>query len=320
MKTKIENRGSRMAAGLMLLWSVVCGPWSAVGQLTTTVYPGYTLQPGERITIDKLNLMASPTVVVSGSSTGMVIAAGSITAASITTNAFDQVTITGGWDGSAATTVVVNYETNALGVVAGKLGVKTNGIGTVQLATNFLRNYHFLTNWPDDLTVNSTVTVNTSTTDVHTNFFLLTAASLNVGTNGSPTNTTLALTSIGAITASATFSNAVVSNGLFTTAEYQLFEGRISTNHNLGVVPTWVRWVMVCKTNDVGYAAGEEIGVDGAGDSDQSSARQFVQGASSTALFLIMQDANVYINNGTNGDATTLLTEERWRVKGYAKP
>jgi hypothetical protein len=301
MKTEIRfdaKRGCKLGAALLL--SAFCFLLSAFGQLTTVVYPGYTLQPGERITIDKLNLLGSPTVVVSGTSTGSVIAAGSITSSSITTNAFDQLTILGGYNGTTASAIRVNYNTNDFYLFSTGLGYKTNSIADIDIATNAAIAWSKLalstniipqTNLP--LSLNSNILHGT-------------------GTNGTPVAVTVGN---GLILSNNTMS---VSNSLFTTAEYSIATGQlVNTNHGLGATPTFVRWVLVCKTNDLGYAAGDEVP---AMQFTASGYPVFSEGGNSTNIFLGCERTTPTTVTKSGSDLNTAVTIVRWRVKGYAKP
>lgn len=119
-------------------------------------------------------------------------------------------------------------------------------------------------------------------------------------------------------------SNAVVLptvTNTFTSYEYPIATGLIlNTNHNLGVKPTIVRGVVVCKTADVsGYAVGDEVDmrlldVDGGFDT--------VIGGGGNATNVFASCATVttlLINNKTNG-ASAAFTEANWRLKMYARP
>lgn len=144
---------------------------------------------------------------------------------------------------------------------------------------------------------------------------LVAADTIPIGSTQQGTNTTVTL---GAL-------SQYITNGMgqFVTAEYDIASGRTATNHNLGTTPTWVRWVLVCKTNDVGYSAGEEVAVTSFWDATGFSTPPFSVGASSTNIFAVFISSgagNLETVNGTNGTASTGITKVRWRLKGYARP
>jgi hypothetical protein len=91
----------------------------------------------------------------------------------------------------------------------------------------------------------------------------------------------------------------------------------IIVSHNLGVTPTFVRWVMVCQTNDVGYNVGDEVQID---NQNFSTTPVFTEGANSNNVFLCMNSINVGVNNKTNAASRASITDARWRFKCYARP
>lgn len=65
----------------------------ALGQLTTTVQPGYSFAPGERVTAEKLNKLGQPTVGVAGTVSGTVgLAADSVTGTHLSSTVVDGIT------------------------------------------------------------------------------------------------------------------------------------------------------------------------------------------------------------------------------------
>lgn len=283
---------------------------TADAQLTVSVTPGYRFNSSENITLSKLNSLGQPTVSVAGTVTGSSLAAGGVDAIHITTNATDRVTILGGYDGTSDTRLRVSYDTNTMAVNAAGLGVKSNSVtatqlatsavGAAQLATNSVSAYHLATNFAIALTNLPTgVTNRMLWADTNGQWQLLT-----VGPGLVITNNTLTPTN----------------NTTFVSGEYPLATGRTATNHTLGALPATVDWVLVCKTNDVGYTAGEEIPIRSFSDANASAFA--TGGASSTNVFFVMSTpaSTLYVVNGTNGTANANPTAARWRVKCYAKP
>lgn len=111
-----------------------------------------------------------------------------------------------------------------------------------------------------------------------------------------------------------------------TVAEFAIpaVSTAVTNTHTLGTTPAWVRWVLVCKTNDQGYLAGDEIDIGTVGlwsSTDQagfstwanSSNAGVVRFSAATSLEVAKRTAGVVGDNGA-------LTEARWRVKGYLRP
>lgn len=119
-----------------------------------------------------------------------------------------------------------------------------------------------------------------------------------------------------------TISNNIVAPAVtnFITGEYTLADGLIAnTNHGFASLPRWVRWVLVCKTADVGYSVGDEVDVAMFDTTDDRP--PWVGGGNSTNLFLVQLAGftSCDVPNKTNG-AQTSITYTRWKAKGYAHP
>lgn len=105
----------------------------------------------------------------------------------------------------------------------------------------------------------------------------------------------------------------------FTSAEQNVSQNTatIAVAHSLGVVPTRVRWVLVCKTGELGYTAGDEVDVSGATDSGNNGPHM-CQGANATNVFLVIRNnANIQLFNYSTQAATT-ITAGNWKFKAYA--
>ncbi len=96
---------------------VLCGTLQLYADLSATVTPGFTFQPGDRPTVAQLNALGRPTISISGTigGTNSGLATNSITGDMLGPTTFDGVTID---------------KTN------GALRVATNAITTLQLYTN----------------------------------------------------------------------------------------------------------------------------------------------------------------------------------------
>jgi hypothetical protein len=282
---------------------------TATAQLTVSVTPGYRFNSGENVTLSKLNQLGAPMVSVAGTVTGSSLAAGGVGSVHIHTNATDQATILGGYDGTSDTDLRVRYDTNTLNVNALGLGVKTNSLR----GSNFIT---AATITATEMAPNSVTTNAIGTNRLHlsqlpggiTNKLLYADTNgawqlLTVGTGLEITNNTIQLTNTTS----------------FTSGEFAIATGRTSTNHALGRMPTFIRWVMVCKTNDAGYIEGEELAVASFEDAAAQSTPQFAWGANSTNVFIVASDADLTVANGSTGLANTAITEVRWRLKCYAQ-
>jgi len=92
----------------------------------------------------------------------------------------------------------------------------------------------------------------------------------------------------------------------------------VNTNHSLGTTPTYVRAVLVCKTNDLSWTAGQEVGIDCVYNS--GGGVPFNIAASSTQISMSANTAyNSYAMIKSDGNGN-LITTVRWRLKIYARP
>jgi hypothetical protein len=110
--------------------------------------------------------------------------------------------------------------------------------------------------------------------------------------------------------------NAGAAGALFTSAATALPVGAglvLSTVHNLGALPTQVRWVLVCQSADQGYAAGDEIDCAFCGD---STGPNFSGGANATSVFLAIDNRfQMVARDGSTGGTT----RANWKAKCYAR-
>lgn len=103
----------------------------------------------------------------------------------------------------------------------------------------------------------------------------------------------------------------------FTSIEYTLpgAQGTVTTNHHLTSTPIYVQWVLVCKTNDLGYIAGDEINAETA---TGGSGALFVTGRNITNIWVYQQDAITLRKiDGTGGYQAA--DQPSWKLKGYAE-
>lgn len=110
----------------------------------------------------------------------------------------------------------------------------------------------------------------------------------------------------------------------FATAEIGVTNGvnTVSVTHGLSGAPQLTRWVLVCKTNEIGYVAGDEVDVSAAVDTGSANTH-ISYGANSTEIWLSVNVAgSLRLNNRTNGAITTLTpvvstVVQNWKLKGY---
>lgn len=112
----------------------------------------------------------------------------------------------------------------------------------------------------------------------------------------------------------------------FTSTEYALTNAQysISTSHGLSGPPQFVRWVLVCKTNELGYVVGDEVSAGALVNSTDNS-RHPLEMASSTAVAFVfsVNGAAMQLPNKTNPVAPASLTSvssviKNWKLKCYA--
>jgi len=105
----------------------------------------------------------------------------------------------------------------------------------------------------------------------------------------------------------------------FISQEYSIASGVVANiKHGLSNTPSNVRWVVVCRTNDVGYSVGDELNVASV---DANTYPAFSSGANSTNVFLIFDDnasAFEIANKSTGARQNGVLA--RWKAKCYASP
>jgi len=149
----------------------------------------------------------------------------------------------------------------------------------------------------------------------NTDTFLIWSTATNAG-NLYGTNPTLAKVSLSGLS---NFVATVVTNvfgaARFTSSESNLVTGVVAdVPHGLGGTPQEVRWVIVCKTNDVGYVVGDEVPADMV---ELGEGYMLGGGANATNVFASLQNAGFTLNNKASG-ATEPALATRWKAKAYA--
>lgn len=253
-----------------------------LADLTITIYPGKQFSQGDRPTIQDLNQLGTPTAQVTGTLGGTNIALGAGTVSG--TMLMDSVA------GS-------NLTWNAASPRG--LVVKNSGISFYQLATAA---------FGTGLTGGGGVAV--EVTNVPVTRITVTT---NTIVGGGPGNYLTVGNGLHASAGTLSLSN-------FTSIEYSLASGLVAdTNHNLGTTPVMVRWVLVCKTADLGFSVGDEVDVAHFYNNVTAN-QQFSSGGNATNVFLLLRDTgNINVRKKSDGDDGS-ITASRWRAKAYARP
>ena len=305
MKQRKIGVGSwQMGVGVALVISYLLSPISLFAELTATVYPGYTLSANERPTTAILNLLARPTVTVSGTlgGTNVGLAANSVSGAMLMTSVVDDDTIEFFNNGGATAIRLKAYNTGTNAINSNIAGLGLGGGSGSPLSNK---------------TDNATITI---TNDVLTLKSNLSPVYLQWGTNtliGAATYGTNAN-----LTAGPEFdiqTNSVYLRQLVTAEASIAAAGTLlTTNHGWGVVPTWIRGVLVCKTNDGTWTAGQEVGLESVYNSAGGS--PFTISANSTSMTASGNSGfNSHAMINTSGTGVN-ITSVRWRLKIYARP
>lgn len=104
----------------------------------------------------------------------------------------------------------------------------------------------------------------------------------------------------------------------FTTDELPVAVSN-AVAHTLPGTPQRVRWVMVCKTDDLGYIAGEEIPIDQLYfDNDGVTTRNAYEWATTNMIHLKLRTATGCALNSRINDRVSAVSEANWKLKGYA--
>ena len=312
---------------LLTAWMLATGP--ALATLTATVSPGYTFSTGETPTTAKLNLLAQPTITISGSVDGSTgLTAGSVTGNLLADSVPDGVSL--GWNGSSP---------RALYVIT--LGLVDNQGGIIA-SNNYLRllvdtNYFQL----------STNTIAGASTPPGTNRLTLVAGSLkdtnisasaaiqvsklsfaNTNLTGqtkllvSDTNDVPVVANFGPglQLTNASGTNLTVILQSFTSPLYTISTGVIGNQaHGWTNAPQFVRWVLVCQATNASYAVGDEVDVNYFTGNNAPSGL-FTGGANSTNVFLIYSGGTPSYPNKLTGATTSTAFGSNWKAKCYARP
>jgi len=252
---------------------------SADAEITARVYPGYQFNESERPTVSTLNLLGTPTIEITGTLGGTNVALGAGTVSG--TMLMDSVAGEGlEYDGESPRGLRIAAAAAGLGLGGGGGAALSNKVDGVRLVIT-----------------NDTITLS------------------------APTNTLVGGGASNLFSLSSHFdtTNSVLALKQFTSFEYTISSDVVlNTNHSLGVTPSQLRCVLVCKVDNAGYVIGDEVDAAGVFNS-ATGVPSFTWGGSATNVFLAAQFGTLAVKNKSNGSNAD-LTLNRWRAKVYARP
>jgi len=307
MRTKkLETRSWKLGV-LALAISYLLSPISLFADLAVSATPGFVFSdtPSGRPTVANLNRALNMTYAITGSigGTNAGLSAGSVSGTMLMDSVVDNVTVQ--FVGSPRGIEVIDGGINIDQI---NVAIAGNGLGGGGGAA--------LSNKTDNATItitNDVLTLKSNLSPVYLQW--VTNTLIGAATYGTNAHITLSSDFVLA-------TNRLSINPLsgFVSSEYNIdaLGTIVNTNHGLGLLPSRVRAVLVCKTNDQSWTAGMEVGIDsvynGAGGSP------FTISVSSTAIKANGNAAyNSYamILDSGSGD---YITTVRWRLKLYASP
>jgi hypothetical protein len=283
-------KSSKLKIGIGILHFAFC-ILHCQADLTVTVTPGYVFGASERPSTSTLNRLGAPTINISGTigGTNAGIAAGSVNGTHFSDSVVDDRTID-----------FTNSSPRAL-------RIKEQGVDLREASTNLAGlglgggGGFALSNKVDG--VRLTIATDTLTFSCPTNTLA-----------GGGTNSLIA------VGPGLHLSQGQLSVSNFVSLEYVLVSGLIvNTNHGLGVAPSQVNWVLICKTAELGFAVGDEINCANVYN-DSTAKQNFSFGANSTNVFISAVNTSTHgVRRKDNGNDAT-LTAGSWRAKVYARP
>lgn len=277
----------------------------AKAELTATVYPGYTLSANERPTTAILNLLARPTVTVSGTlgGTNVGLAANSVSGAMLMTSVVDDDTIEFFNNGGATAIRLKAYHTGTNAINSNIAGLGLGGGSGSPLSNK---------------TDNVTITITNDTITLMTN---LPIAHLNVASNSVVVGTTnsqaLAMTPMQFWTNVSPFftytSTSVALSTVTAAGNY------INEAHGLGRTPSFVQLVIVCTSSDLNYAVNDEVPNPSMLTSSWKPGGNVWCNSTNVGWGVADSAAQFRIFNKTTGAEGT-ITPSKWSVKIRARP
>lgn len=308
--------------------------------LTVTLGPGYVWVNGELVTADKLNAAANPTINLSGTISSASVGDGSITTPKLadgvlTADATGRAKMADSFitiakinsgiftaDGTGRNPFAANFVTATLMDESARGGVHqyvvvASGSGTAYVAT--------LVPAATAYTAGQVVrfkadVANTAACTVNVNG--LGAKSLKKQAPGGTGLVALAANDIAigqvveAVYNGVDFEVVSPCGGFFVSAEIAISTGLMgNVAHGLGAAPSYVRWVLRCKSGDVGFATGDELDVHCFQTAGNVT---FAAGASATNVILTAADATPKVIHKTTFALTAIVTGN-WRAVCYAR-
>lgn len=295
--------------------------------LTIKLTPGYTFTDNEVVTAAKLNLAANPTIDLEGSVSTLAIADGSVTTPKLvdgvlSADATGRAKMADGFLSADATgrgkmadgfvTAVKTEETLRQGVAQYSAGVFSGGVYAVTLnpaATAY--------------TVGMRIVFQADTISAG-------GDSVNVNALGDiPLYSQAAVP----VTAGQIRAGQMVScvydgagfqmesgHGEYVTAETALAAGVLANSaHGLGIAPTLCRWVLRCKSPELGYVAGDEVDAQVAMTAFGGGfVPGIIGGTNATNLWAVCTSTTLSILR-KDTFAQTNLTAASWKLVGYAR-
>ena len=298
-KAEMKTRLTILLFGLTLM--------GALAELSTVVTPGYTFSAGERLTLEKLNLLGRPVVFVTGTvdgsnalsagsvfpvhlnsavagsnlvltASGLVLANQGAGANQLSTNAFGL-----GLTGGAGTPVRTVVDTNTITWTGNALTVGT-GLSNVNVSAN-------------------------AAIDVSK---LAWASNTVIGGHAAGTNTHLTVTAPLAISGTSlvwqSYSNQTAT-GLGTGLV-------LNAAHGLPGAPQCVQAFVVCATADLDYAVGDILPATLVQDDAERPA--IIYGGNSTNVFVTVRSGNWRIQNKGSADNINNMTKASWSIRVLA--
>ena len=243
-----------MLLALAIVATTISYQPSVLAQLSASVTPGTEFEAGDRITLQRLNLLGTPTVEITGTVLGNTLATNAVSSVNVNTNVFDQATIKGG-AGTAAYLASIGtnlvYATNIVDIPTNSVASTNVVDGTItgtDLATNTVTGANLATN---------TVTAANLLTNAFTNLTVVTPATndLVLLMDASASSNTVAAT-MASLQSSMLFEPLWTTNGISIDGGTQPV---LEVAHGLGRAPYMVQGWLVCITNDHGYVVGDMV-------------------------------------------------------------
>jgi hypothetical protein len=295
--------------------------------LTIRLTPGYVWTDNEVVTSDKMNLASNPTVALEGSVSTLAIADGSVTTPKLadgvlSADATGRAKMAASFLSADATgrgkvadgflTAVKAEETFRQSVAQYAAGVATAGVYAIALspaATAYTAGMRVVFK-PDTISVGGD--------------------SINVNGLGDKALYGQA----GAVVAAGQLRvNQIVScvydgagfqlengDGQYVTPETTLASGLLANAaHGLGIAPTMLRWVLRCKSPELGYVAGDEVDAQLAVYSSGGLTLPAVAGgANATNVWAVCAQTTMSVlRKDTFAQAN--ITSGSWKLVGYAR-